>query len=226
MGTKSFSKFDRLYTKLLENLQDDDDTFYFWKIYTDQRGNAGGLILAYNNMTFKELIGTPIEHPGTDDPDSEWYNMTPWKLYQVEGGKMSPNAFITGINNNRVVILPDEWVDFDGEAHVFASKNYKALITAIYNFYKPGNTQKIIPSSNEYRKTQKVEIDPKKSIFIRYKDDPEKAGTEYITNITFSNIRPYHGDTQYPTLADFLPRNDDDDDEGDSWKRADDDDDE
>lgn len=226
MGTKSISKFDRLYTKLLENLQDDDFTFYFWRVFCGPC--CGGtdinkmLILAENNMTFDQLFGQSERYHR--DGSEVWDDMTRWKLYQLEGGKTSPNAFINAVKNNKTFVLPETWIDFDGESTVFVSRDYDKLIKLIYNYYKIGGTMKPVFQRPIHGKPGKWDvccgkITNKIPVFIEYLDKPG----QYITNITFSNIRPYNGDNQFPTLGDIIPDFGEPPDPADDWKNNNDD---
>lgn len=230
MATNSLSKFDRLYSRIFEDLQEDDLTFYFWKCIPnpvpDFSGVKNMIILAYNNMTFDKLFG---QDERLHKPDSEvWDNMSQWKLYQLEGGKTSPNAFMNAVKNNKTFVLPDMWIDFDGESAIFVSRDYNKLIKLINNYYKIGSTMKPIfvqnakGSSNQYDFAC-GKVPNNLPVFIEYLDDPEKYG-QYVTNITFANIKRYTGDNQFSTLADMIPGFGEPPDPADDWKNDDDDD--
>ena len=136
-------------------------------------------ITAFNHMTFNKLFNDSAYKwvAGVDETSQ-------WKMYKTMGGKYRRDRFIEYITNNKVVRI-DDWEDYDGTPDIFASRNYKALITTIYNFYNPKLRNK--------------------EVYIQYEDEPRMPEELYRTDITFLKIVPHRGDTPFRNILDELP---------------------
>jgi hypothetical protein len=161
-------------------------------------------IEAFNHMTFNQLFnGSAYKWVHGADETSQW------KMYKKLGGKYRRDRFVEYITNNKVVAIND-WEDYDGTPEIFASRNYKALITTIYNFYNPKLRNK--------------------EVYIKYEDEPRMTEELYRTDITFLKIVPHRGDSPFRSLFDVLPPEEqkrftgDDSGDADSWKSGDDND--
>jgi len=161
-------------------------------------------IEAFNHMTFNQLFnGGAYKWVAGADETSQW------KLYKELGGKYRRDRFVEYITNYKVVTIND-WEDYDGTPDIFASRNYKALITTIYNFYNPKLRNK--------------------EVYIKYEDEPRMPEELYKTDITFLKIVPHRGDSPFRNIVDELPPGEqkrftgDDSGDADSWKSDDDND--
>jgi len=159
---------------------------------------------AFNHMTFNQLFNNDAyKWVACADKTSQW------KLYKEMGGKYRRDRFIEYITNNKVVAIND-WEDYDGTPDIFASRNYKALITTIYNFYNPKLRNK--------------------EVYIQYQDEPRMPEQLYRTDIAFSKIAPHRGDSPFRNILDELPPEEqkrftgDNSGDADSWKSNDDND--
>lgn len=158
---------------------------------------------AFNHMTFNQLFNDgAYKCVACADKTSQW------KIYKEMGGKYRRDQFVKYITNNKVVVVND-WEDYEGTPDIFASRNYKALITTIYNFYNPKLRNK--------------------EVYIKYQDEPKMPEKLYRTDIAFSKIMPHRGDSPFRNILDELPPEEqkrftgDDSGDADSWRSDDND---